>query len=56
MTVPADIKPNEVELAAIALLLRAGIYRQDVPTYDPPARPADMPFAWRRLWGRLHVR
>lgn len=43
-------------LLTLACLLRAGILADPVPTYSPPAEPRDMPVAWRRLWGRLHVR
>lgn len=32
--VPADIRPAEVELATIAILMRAGIFRGDVPVYS----------------------
>ena len=31
--VPDNIKPPEVDLAATAILLRAGIYAEEVPVY-----------------------
>jgi len=49
-------KPDTAYLLTLAGLLRAGILADPVPTYTPPAEPRDMPLAWRRLWGRLHVR
>lgn len=36
-TVPADIQLPEVELAAIAIFLRAGIYGEAIPTCETPS-------------------
>lgn len=35
MTIPADIQPHEVDLAVTALLIRAGLHGEAVPSYDP---------------------
>ncbi len=38
--VPADIQPAEVDLAVTAILLRAGITAEPVPSYDRPTLDA----------------
>lgn len=35
--VPEDIQPAEVDLAVTALLLRAGLYGEEVPTCETPS-------------------
>jgi hypothetical protein len=35
VTIPPGIQPAEVDLAVTALLIRAGIHGEAVPSYDP---------------------